>query len=242
MARDNFSENTKQILAKRVNYFCSNPTCKRPTCGPHTEYDKSINIGEASHICAADSGGKRYDPNMTKEERSSPHNGIWLCRKCGKLIDSDEKRYTVELLHKWKNKAESAALQDIEGIINSFNKEGPQIYDNILIKYSSIWSKNIIFLSIANKESYAIWQGKTIDEQKIFLYESFYPYQFLILGAKLYRGTIRYKVDNNNYILLGTIEMPHCALFEESSIRIFNDYSFACSIEADEKEFAGHIG
>lgn len=43
---------------------------------------------------------------MTPEERSSIENGIWLCRSCARLIDSDERVYSIELLRMWKDAAE----------------------------------------------------------------------------------------------------------------------------------------
>ena len=47
---------------------------------------------------------------MKQAERSSGANGIWLCQSCSKLIDSDENRYTVTLLHQWKKDAVRRAL------------------------------------------------------------------------------------------------------------------------------------
>ena len=112
--RDDFSQETKDLLAKRVGFRCSNPNCRKLTSGPQTDSERTINVGVASHITAASSGGKRYNPNLTPEERKSPNNGIWLCQTCGKLVDNDEVRYTIELLNKWKNLSEQAALLDIE--------------------------------------------------------------------------------------------------------------------------------
>lgn len=112
--RDDFTEITKDIMAKRVGYRCSNPTCRKLTCGPNDNHLKSSNIGVAAHICAAAPGGKRYDPNMTPEERKSIDNGIWLCQSCSKLIDSDDLRYTVALLHNWKRISEEIALMELE--------------------------------------------------------------------------------------------------------------------------------
>ena len=107
--RDDFSLRTKDILAKRVGYKCSNPTCKKPTSGPHSKPDKAIIIGVAAHICAAAPGGPRYDPSMSSTERSSIKNGIWLCETCSALIDKDETKYPVNILHEWKVNAEQAA-------------------------------------------------------------------------------------------------------------------------------------
>ncbi|UVM25022.1 NACHT domain-containing NTPase [Pseudomonas sp. B21-021] len=42
-------------------------------------------------------------------------NGIWMCQSCSKLIDSDDSRFTVALLHEWKSKAIQRALDAIAG-------------------------------------------------------------------------------------------------------------------------------
>lgn len=101
-----FTQKSKEILAKRAGQVCSNPDCRHPTSGPHTEDNKAINLGEAAHIKAAREGTARYDLNMTDEERRDISNGIWLCRECARRIDLDEKKYTVELLHRWKKEHE----------------------------------------------------------------------------------------------------------------------------------------
>lgn len=76
--RDDFSWKTKEELAKRVAYKCSNPQCRKPTIGANESSNGIVSVGEAAHICAASQGGKRYDANMTPEERTSTDNGIWL--------------------------------------------------------------------------------------------------------------------------------------------------------------------
>lgn len=101
-----FIQKTKDTLAKRAGQLCSNPDCRKATSGPHTEEDKSINLGEAAHIRAARKGQARFDPNMTDDERSNILNGIWLCKECARKIDLDEKKYTIELLHGWKKEHE----------------------------------------------------------------------------------------------------------------------------------------
>ena len=112
--RDDFTEKTKDILGKRVTMLCSNPSCRRPTCGPREDTAMSINIGVAAHITAASPGGLRYDPLLSETERSSVENGIWLCQNCAKLIDSDKERYPVSCLRDWKARAEKAARDRVE--------------------------------------------------------------------------------------------------------------------------------
>ncbi|OYO59723.1 hypothetical protein C8E03_109114 [Lachnotalea glycerini] len=112
--RDDFSQNTKDLLANRVGWKCSNPNCRKATCGGGIEKTDIVNIGVAAHISAASKGGPRFDENMTSGERKSYENGIWLCQSCSKLIDSDVKRYTVTKLKKWKEISEQMAVLDLE--------------------------------------------------------------------------------------------------------------------------------
>ncbi len=123
MARDDFSAGTKLELARRVGNRCSNPNCRTITTGPHTDDSKSISVGEASHITAASPGGKRFDASLTPDQRKAISNGIWLCEKCAKLIDTDEERYSVQFLIRWKEGAEDAALADLEGRKNTDDPE-----------------------------------------------------------------------------------------------------------------------
>ncbi len=109
--RDDFNVKTKEELAKRVGYLCSNPKCRIHTIGAQDGQDGTINIGEAAHICAASVGGKRYDVNMTPEQRADISNGIWLCRNCAAMIDRDEDYFTKEILYLWKDLAEKEANQ-----------------------------------------------------------------------------------------------------------------------------------
>jgi|GEM_PF-2346795 len=113
-SRDNFSDRVKSILAKRVGTRCSNPNCPNETSGPHTNDEQAVNIGVAAHITAAIRGGPRFDENMSSRERSSAKNGIWLCQNCAKLIDSDEERYSVILILRWKKHAEDLMQKRLE--------------------------------------------------------------------------------------------------------------------------------
>jgi hypothetical protein len=115
MARDDFPVRTKEALAKRVNYLCSNPGCGKPTAGPHSDPSKALNIGVAAHITAASAGGPRYDSTATGQYRTSFKNGIWLCQSCAKLVDNDSQLFTAESLQRWKTEAEARALAALSG-------------------------------------------------------------------------------------------------------------------------------
>lgn len=113
MPRDDFSAKTKDILAKRVAYCCSNPNCGIKTVGPNSDSKSFTNIGIAAHITAASEGGPRYNRFLTQEQRSSEMNGIWLCQNCAHLIDVDVKQYPETLLRKWKQITENNTYTEI---------------------------------------------------------------------------------------------------------------------------------
>jgi len=112
--RGDFPLSTKDVLAKRVAFRCSNPVCRQPTSGPQVDPTKIINLGVAAHITAASADGPRYDSALSPEIRSAVTNGIWLCQTCAKQVDNDPARYSVSLLQQWKQSAEGAALKDLE--------------------------------------------------------------------------------------------------------------------------------
>jgi hypothetical protein len=119
MSRDEFSKSVKDALAKRVCYRCSNPNCKAMTSGPHTEPERSVNVGVAAHISAASPGGPRYDSDMSSEERSSIENAIWLCQSCAKLVDADSGSFTKRTLVRWKVTTEAEVLRLLGGRADS---------------------------------------------------------------------------------------------------------------------------
>lgn len=111
--RDDFSKQTIAEIAKGVGYRCSNPECDRPTVGANAAQDGIITIGVAAHICAASPGGPRYTGAQTRDARRGAANGIWLCQNCGRLVDADPNKFTIEVLTEWKQKAQQRAFRDL---------------------------------------------------------------------------------------------------------------------------------
>jgi tetratricopeptide (TPR) repeat protein len=50
---------------------------------------------------------------LSSDQRQSADNGIWLCQNCGKLVDSDQSKYSESILLLWKAAAEQRALDNI---------------------------------------------------------------------------------------------------------------------------------
>ena len=125
MPRDDFSKIVIDVLAKRVGFFCSNPSCKRATVGPNSDPSKPTITGVGAHITAAAPGGPRYDAVLDTTERSSIDNGIWLCSQCATLIDKDPETYTVALLKEWKQNAENESNIRLTQSFPSINQPMP---------------------------------------------------------------------------------------------------------------------
>ena len=128
--RDDFSSAVKATLRERVGMLCSR--CGWATSGPHDNPSKAVNIGVAAHITAASPGGARYDASLTPQQRSDISNGIWLCQFCGKLVDNDAKRFSVEQLRSWKQRAEQRRRQCVEGeILVPADSFQPRLFESL---------------------------------------------------------------------------------------------------------------
>ncbi len=122
--RKEFNKKTKDELAKRVGYRCSNPNCRKLTIGPRSSTkNKSMSIGVAAHIIAASAKGPRGSMLSLPLDVVSIENGIWLCQSCAKFIDNDPTTYEAKMLSKWKEHSEQAALWEIERPSKSGHKE-----------------------------------------------------------------------------------------------------------------------
>ena len=110
--RDEFNKDVMIALANRAGHRCSFPNCNAFTVGPSDESTTSVSkTGMACHIAAAAGGpgARRYIKDMTSEDRKSIENGIWMCYTHGKLVDTDEIRFTIPMLKKWRQFAEFRA-------------------------------------------------------------------------------------------------------------------------------------
>jgi hypothetical protein len=179
--RDDFSKGTKEILAKRVGYLCSNTTCRKPTIGANEDFNKATIIGIASHITAASKGGPRYNELISQEQRRHYSNGIWLCSNCAGLIDKDPSNFSIILLENWKTQAEVESAKKLRGEIIEHRIELPvldvdlrwggsiranqgyspknpkQIIDGI--QYIDITGTPIIYWSISRQFTIAIYNN-----------------------------------------------------------------------------------
>jgi septal ring factor EnvC (AmiA/AmiB activator) len=101
--RADFTNATKNAIAKAAGHRCSNPSCRQNVL------INSKVIGQIAHIVAASPNGPRASKQFEKDKIhiKSVANGLLLCHNCAILIDENDKLYTVELLTEWKTKAEA---------------------------------------------------------------------------------------------------------------------------------------
>ncbi|MDC1512884.1 hypothetical protein N8456_02145 [Porticoccaceae bacterium] len=71
---------------------------------------------------------------MTDTARAEITNGIWLCRNCHKIIDTDDNRYTVDLLFAWREKHEKFVLSELG---NSSDRIQLEQQESLLSTYES---------------------------------------------------------------------------------------------------------
>jgi hypothetical protein len=184
MARDNFTKPTIEVLAKRVAYHCSNPTCRRLTIGPNEIPDKSTTIGIAAHVTAAASQGPRYDGSLSEEQRSSITNAIWLCSNCATLIDKDANTYTIAVLTNWKEEAEQETKRKMTGQSQGQTQGTPFIEIDLIP--SNRGRSNVAY---SEKNPIEIHDGKPVRvlvDPPIIFWNLFWNFKFVIYNNSMY--------------------------------------------------------
>ena len=230
--RDDFPEKIKSLLRDRVGGFCSNPNCRITTIGPNDNPNKKTSIGQAAHITAASPNGPRYNDSLSKDERGSYDNGIWLCNNCAKCIDADPERYTVALLRKWKADAEHEQYCRLIGIEkNNIDKyELKKSYKAINKKLKQL--QNIIeYAYLYYKENFNSYDFYIIDEEiaiKSHLHKETLKeiYTFGSIKAELKDLIIEYELDISDELMVKFYKYMDLSEFkyDTDGIGLYNTY------------------
>jgi hypothetical protein len=100
--------NQPSIATVKRLFAVSHNRCAFPKCGnPIVDPESGKVTGRICHIKAQSSGGPRYDPSQTDDERHSFENLLLLCPIHHDVIDSDPTSYTVDRLRQIKAAHES---------------------------------------------------------------------------------------------------------------------------------------
>ena len=96
--------NTREPTRSTVKrlFALSKNACAFPGCDTPIVEKSGVVTGIICHIKARNRGGPRYDRKQTAEERHAFDNLVLMCSRHSKIIDSQPKTYTVELLQEMK--------------------------------------------------------------------------------------------------------------------------------------------
>jgi hypothetical protein len=98
------TEKTIKLLFALSGNICAYPGCEIPIVER-----AGIVTGEICHIKAKHTGGPRFDPAQSEEDRQAFANLILLCRHHHKVIDSEPELYSVDALTDMKSIHENVA-------------------------------------------------------------------------------------------------------------------------------------
>ena len=109
-----YSRSTIMRLGARSGELCYWPGCPQQLFADIEEGSRFV--AQIAHIRAAEPGGARYDASMTDDERRDFRNLILLCYPHHVIADdkSQVRRYTVEMLVRWKQQREADPAQAVQ--------------------------------------------------------------------------------------------------------------------------------
>lgn len=106
-----------KLLYGRARGLCSFEDCHEDL-SLYGGSDKQI--GEMAHIIASSPKFARGDSKYPKDKLDKYENLILVCPKCHAKIDTDEEKYTVEVLHQIKTKHEKWAKEQLDRSMSKF--------------------------------------------------------------------------------------------------------------------------
>ena len=117
--RIEFSQKTRDLVARRAAFRCSFPGCGRITIGPTSDPNAFANTGQAAHIYSAAVSGKgpRGNRGLSEDELKSGQNAIWLCGNHASLVDKQRGQdYPADKLHSYKSSHETRTALELGGL------------------------------------------------------------------------------------------------------------------------------
>ncbi len=97
----------QKIVCIKSGNLCVLSDCRKEIILDGNGSDPSVIVGELAHIRGEKPGAKRYDQNMTDQQRNSHENLILVCPNCHTKIDNQPNTYTVEELLRIKREHEA---------------------------------------------------------------------------------------------------------------------------------------
>jgi hypothetical protein len=98
----------RQIVAMRSGGICAFPGCGAELVAANSEADNPVITGEVAHIIAKHRQGPRGNVELSAEARNKASNLVYLCPPHHKLVDTELRIYTVQVLRRIKEDHEVA--------------------------------------------------------------------------------------------------------------------------------------
>jgi hypothetical protein len=152
------SHTQRRLFAASAGY------CQNPGCSNELFIDasgKSIHIAEMAHVFAANDGGPRSNPDLSKQERGAFENLVMLCANCHTMVDKAPDAFPDNMMLNWKRE-HANKLQGLFGAVKFGDRAGArQAVGPLLAENHSIFRQYGPHIDAAqNPESGAAEQWK----------------------------------------------------------------------------------
>jgi hypothetical protein len=118
--------------------------CQNPGCPNQLFLDiagESIHIAEMAHVFAANDGGPRARPDLSKEERGAFENLVMLCANCHTMVDKAPAQFPDYLIFNWK-RDHAVKLQGIFGAVKfSERSDAREVVEPLLSQNYAIFDQ-----------------------------------------------------------------------------------------------------
>jgi hypothetical protein len=138
--------------------------CQNPSCANELFLDaagESFHIAEMAHVFAANDGGARPKPELSKEERGAFENLVVLCANCHTMVDKAPDAFPDSMMFGWKRE-HANKLQGLFGAVRFNDRTAArQVVEPLLVQNLAIFQQYGPHIEAArNPESGAAEQWK----------------------------------------------------------------------------------
>lgn len=148
----------RRLFAASAGY-CQNPGCSNELFVQIAS--ENIHIAEMAHVFAANNGGPRSKPALSKEARGAFENLVMLCANCHTMVDKAPDAFPDTMMLGWKRE-HANKLQGLFGTVRFGDRAGArQVVEPLLAKNHAIFKQYGPYIDDArNPESGAAEQWK----------------------------------------------------------------------------------
>ncbi|MTE17025.1 hypothetical protein [Nocardia aurantiaca] len=138
--RDRVPLAQEKVVIARSGNKCAYPSCGLDlTIDPQHSGDQPKATGKVAHIAAASPGGPRYNASMTKDQRGSAENLIYLCGPHHDAIDSQLHHHTTAFLLDAKQSHEQAVERAVRSALGDVTYEELEVVCTVIANLGQSW-------------------------------------------------------------------------------------------------------